>query len=71
MLTDLETLRESVGALATVYHPWVRNLSRQDRLVVYLGANGSPDSIALVAADDAKQFVTIAKDNHNAFPRHT
>ena len=68
MLTDLETLRESVGALATVYHPWVRNLSRQDRLVVYLGANGSPDSIALVAADDAKQFVTIAKDNHNAFP---
>ncbi|MBZ5658012.1 MAG: hypothetical protein LAO56_22345 [Acidobacteriia bacterium] len=68
MLTDLENLRESVGALATLYHPWVRNLSRQDRLVVYLGADGSPNSVALVAADDAKQLVTIAKDNHNAFP---
>src|ERR1019366_8392124 len=68
MLTDLENLRESVGTLATVYHPWVRNLSRQDRLIVYLGADGSPNSVALVAADDAKQLVTIAKDNHNAFP---
>src|ERR1039458_5169309 len=68
MLTDLENLRESVGGLATVYHPWVRNLARQDRLVIYLGADGSPNSVALVGADDAKQLVTIAKDNHNAFP---
>jgi hypothetical protein len=68
MLTDLEDLRESVGTLATVYHPWVRNLSRQDRLVVYLGADGSPNSVALVQADDAKQLVTIFKDRHNAFP---
>ncbi len=68
MLTDLENLCESVGVLATVYHPWVRNLSRQDRLVIYLAPDGSPRSVALIVADDAKQLVTIAKNNHNAFP---
>lgn len=68
MLQHLSSLRESAVQFSPVYHPWVRNMSKQDRWVFRLDDNGDPKSAVFVPAVDAKYLVTIAKDNHNAFP---
>ena len=68
MLQHLSSLRESAVRFSPVYHPWVRNMSKQDRWVIHLAHNGAPLSAVFVPAVDAKHFVTVAKDNHNAFP---
>ena len=68
MLQHLSSLRESAVRLSPVYHPWVRNMSKQDRWVIRLDDNGNPKSAVFVPAADAKHFVTVAKDNHNVFP---
>jgi CRISPR-associated protein (Cas_Csd1) len=68
MLQHLSSLRESAVRFSPVYHPWVRNMSKQDRWVIRVAHNGDPISAVFVAAVDAKHFVTVAKDNHNQFP---
>ena len=68
MLQHLSSLRVSVAPFAPVYHPWVRNLSKQDRWVIYVDNRGDPSSVALVAAADAKYLVTVVRDNLNFFP---
>src|ERR1700730_2816004 len=68
MLQHLSSLRVSVAPFAPVYHPWVRNLSKQDRWVIYVDNRGDPRSVTLVAAADAKYLVTVARDNFSSFP---
>jgi hypothetical protein len=68
MLQHLSSLRASVARLSPVHHPWVRNMSKQDRWVIYVDDNGDPKSVALVPATDAKYLVAIVRDNFNSFP---
>jgi hypothetical protein len=68
MLQHLSSLRVSVAPFAPVYHPWVRNLSKQDRWVIYVDNRGDARSVAFVAAADAKYLVTVARDNFSSFP---
>jgi hypothetical protein len=67
MLQHLSNLRASVARFAPVYHPWVRNMSKQDRWVIYVDDNGDPRSVVLVPAVDAKYLVTVVRDNFNSF----
>lgn len=53
---------------ATLSHPWVRNMSKQDRWIIRLDDNGNPKSVVLVPSSEAKHLVTVAKDNFNEFP---
>lgn len=68
MLQHLSSLRESAVRFCTVYHPWVRNMSKQDRWIIHLADNGDPKSAVFVPGVDAKHFVAVVKDNFNAFP---
>jgi hypothetical protein len=68
MLQHLSSLRASVARLCPVFHPWVRNMSKQDRWVIYVDDNGDPKSVALVPATEAKYLVAIFRDNANSFP---
>ncbi len=68
MLQHLSSLRASVARLSPVFHPWVRNMSKQDSWVIYVDDIGDPKSVALVPASEAKYLVGIFRDNFNSFP---
>jgi hypothetical protein len=68
MLQHLSSLRASVTRLCPVFHPWVRNMSKQDRWAIYVDDNGDPKSVAFIPAVDAKHLVGIFRDNANSFP---